>query len=51
MTTTFHAAAPKLLSAVVAVSFYFAACWMLLADEHAYWGAFFVLLVALVVGA
>jgi signal transduction histidine kinase len=51
MTTTFHAAAPKLRSAVVAVSFYFAACWMLLADEHAYWGAFFVLLVALVVGA
>ena len=50
MTTTYHSPAPQFRRAMVAVSFYFAACWMLLVDEHAYWGAFFVLGVALVLG-
>ena len=51
MTAPQHSAVPRLRGAVVALSFYFAACWMLLVDEHAYWGAFLVLGVALVVGA
>ncbi len=51
MTGPQHSAVPRLRGAVVALSFYFAACWMLLVDEHAYWGAFLVLGVALVVGA
>ena len=51
MTAPQHSAVPRLRGAVVALSFYFAACWMMLVDEHAYWGAFLVLGVALVVGA
>ena len=51
MTAPQHSTVPRLRGAVVALSFYFAACWMLLVDEHAYWGAFLVLGVALVVGA
>ena len=51
MTATRHPAVPKLRWAVVAISIYFAACWMLLADGHPYWGAFFVFGIALVVGA
>jgi len=46
-----HPAVPKLRWAVVAISIYFAACWMVLADDHPYWGAFSVFGVALVVGA
>ena len=51
MTAPQHSTVPRLRGAVVALSFYFAACWMLLVDEHAYWGAFLVLGIALVVGA
>ena len=51
MTATRHPVVPKLRWAVVAISIYFAACWMLLADGHPYWGAFFVFGIALVVGA
>jgi len=51
MTATRHPAVPKLRWAVVAISIYFAACWMLLADGHPYWGAFFVFGIALLVGA
>jgi len=51
MTITHHSAVPKLRWVVVAVSFYFAACWMLLVDKHAYWGVFLVLGVALIAGA
>jgi signal transduction histidine kinase len=51
MTAPQHSTVPRLRGAVVALSFYFAACWMLLVAEHAYWGAFLVLGVALVVGA
>jgi signal transduction histidine kinase len=51
MTATRHPAVPKLRWAVVAISIYFAACWMLLADGHPYWEAFFVFGIALVVGA
>jgi signal transduction histidine kinase len=51
MTATRHPAVPKLRWAVVAISIHFAACWMLLADGHPYWGAFFVFGIALVVGA
>jgi signal transduction histidine kinase len=51
MTATCHPAVPKLRWAVVAISIYFAACWMLLADGHPYWGAFFVFGIALLVGA
>jgi len=51
MSTMRHPAVPKLRWAVVAISIYFAACWMVLADDHPYWGAFSVFGVALVVGA
>ena len=51
MSTMRHRAVPKLRWAVVAISIYFAACWMVLADDHPYWGAFSVFGVALVVGA
>jgi signal transduction histidine kinase len=51
MSTVRNPAVPKLRWAVVAISIYFAACWMVLADDHPYWGAFSVFGVALVVGA
>ena len=51
MTATRHPGVPKLRWAVVAISIYFAACWMLLADGHPYWGASFVFGIALLVGA
>ena len=51
MSTMRHPAVPKLRWAAVAISIYFAACWMVLADDHPYWGAFSVFGVALVVGA
>jgi signal transduction histidine kinase len=51
MSTVRNPAVPKLRWAVVAISIYFAASWMVLADDHPYWGAFSVFGVALVVGA
>ena len=51
MSTMRHPGVPRLRWAVVAISIYFAACWMVLADDHPYWGAFSVFGVALVVGA
>jgi signal transduction histidine kinase len=51
MSTVRNPAVPNLRWAVVAISIYFAACWMVLADDHPYWGAFSVFGVALVVGA
>ncbi len=51
MTAARHPAVPKLRWAFVTVSLYFAAVWMLLADEYVYSGAFLVFGLALLVGA
>jgi signal transduction histidine kinase len=51
MTTARHPGIRRLRWSVVAVSIYFAAWWMLLADEHSHWGALLVFGVALTMGA
>ena len=51
MTTAHHHGVRRLRWSVVTVSIYFAAWWMLLADEHSHWGALVVLCLALGMGA